>query len=162
MLVLIDRLSEFCGRLAAWMFFAIGGMIVYEVVTRYVFLSPTIWAEELSRFTQIWATYLAAGYALKNHHLIVIDLLISRLGATARRVTDAASLAFVAMFCVVAIYYGTATVAESIEVGRATSTMMAVPRWMTESAIPIGFSILLAQCLAQLIRLFAVSPAEVE
>ncbi len=162
MLEFTDRLSDFCGRLAAWMFFAIGGMIVYEVITRYVFLSPTIWAEELSRFTQIWATYLAAGYALKNRNLIVIDLFISRLGASARRLAEGAALVFVALFCVVAIYYGTAIVVESVVVGRATSTMMAVPRWMTESAIPIGFSILLLQCLAELARLFVVAPAEAE
>ncbi len=154
MLELVDRVSGFCGRLAAWMYFTIGGMIVYEVVTRYVFLSPTIWAEELSRFVQIWATYLAAAYVLKNRHLIVIDLFVSRLGAGLRRVADAAALAFVAMFCCVAIYYGTTIVIESVVVGRATSTMMAVPRWMTESAIPVGFSILLVQCIAQIARLF--------
>jgi len=154
MLELVDRVSGFCGRLAAWMYFTIGGMIVYEVVTRYVFLSPTIWAEELSRFVQIWATYLAAAYVLRNRNLIVIDLFVSRLGRGLRRVADAAALAFVAMFCCVAIYYGTTIVIESVVVGRATSTMMAVPRWMTESAIPIGFSILLVQCIAQIARLF--------
>lgn len=158
MLRLIDSVSDLCGRLAAWMFVAIGAMIFFEVVARYVFLSPTIWAEELSRFAQIWATYLAAGYILKNRHLITIDVVVSRLGPSARRRADAASLGLIALFSVVAIYYGATVTIESIEVGRATSTMLAVPRWMTESAVPIGFTILLAQCLAQLVRLFAVSP----
>ena len=160
MLELVDRVSGFCGRLAAWMYFAIGGMIVYEVVTRYVFLSPTIWAEELSRFVQIWATYLAAAYVLRNRNLIVIDLVVARLGPRWRRLTDAAALVFVAVFCVVAITYGSAIVAESVTVGRATSTMMAVPKWMTESAVPTGFAILLMQCLAQLARLFAAGDGE--
>ena len=78
MLAFIDRLSDLCGKLAAGLFFVIGGMITYEVIARYVFVSPTIWAEELSRFIQIWATYLAAAYVLRHRHLITIDMLTSR------------------------------------------------------------------------------------
>jgi TRAP-type C4-dicarboxylate transport system permease small subunit len=52
-----------------------------------------------------------------------------------------------------AIVYGTAIVAESVRMGRATATMLSVPNWMTESAIPLGFGILLLQCLAEMARL---------
>lgn len=160
MLGFIDRLSDICGRLAAALFFVIGGMITYEVIARYVFISPTIWAEELSRFIQIWATYLGAAYVLRHRHLIAIDLLTARLGPRWRRVTEAAGLVFIAVFCVVAIVYGTGIVAESVRLGRATATMLSVPQWMTESAIPIGFTILLVQCLAEFIRLFGGRPSE--
>lgn len=152
MLDIIDRLSGICGRITSAMFFLIGGMITYEVVARYVFLSPTVWAEEMSRFVQIWGTYLAAGYILRNRELIRIELLTNRLGKGLQRVLEAVSLLFIAVFCSVAIYYGIQIVAESVEIGRATSTMLSVPRWMTESAIPVGFSILLLQCIAEFIR----------
>ncbi|MBE0530226.1 MAG: TRAP transporter small permease [Rhodospirillales bacterium] len=155
MLAFIDRLSDICGKLAAAMFFVIGGMIAYEVVARYVFISPTIWAEELSRFIQIWATYLGAAYVLRHRHLIAIDLLTGRLGPTMRALSEALGLVFVAVFCGMAIVYGTGIVVESIQMGRATATMLSVPQWMTESAVPIGFSILLLQCLAELARIVA-------
>ncbi|MCG8512359.1 MAG: TRAP transporter small permease [Rhodospirillales bacterium] len=156
----IERLSEICGKLSAAMFFVVGGMITYEVVARYAFLAPTSWAEELSRFVQIWATYLAAAYVLKNRHLIRIDLLTSRLGPGWRRLFEAATIMFIGVFCLVAIYYGIGIVAESVEMGRATSTMLAVPRWMTESAIPIGFGILLLQCVAEMGRIIANKSGE--
>ena len=152
MLDIVDRLSGICGRITSILFFLIGGMITYEVVARYVFLSPTIWAEEMSRFVQIWGTYLAAGYVLRNRDLIKIELLTARLGKGTQRFLEAVSLVFIAGFCLVAIIYGVQIVAESIEMGRATSTMLAVPRWMTESAIPIGFTILLLQCIAEFAR----------
>ena len=152
MLEIIDRLSDFCGRITSALFFLIGGMITYEVAARYIFLSPTIWAEEMSRFVQIWGTYLAAGYILRHRELIRIELLTGRLRAGAQRVLEGVSLLFIAVFCCVAVYYGIQIVAESVEVGRATSTMLAVPRWMTESAIPVGFSILLLQCVVEFIR----------
>jgi len=155
MLRFIERLSDFCGKLAAVLFFAIGGMITFEVVARYVFLSPTSWSEEISRFAQIWATYLAAGSILRHRQLIRIELLLGRFGPKGRAALDGLTLAFIAVFCCIAIYYGAGIVIESVEVGRATSTMLSVPRWMTESAIPIGFGVLLLQCIAEFARLLA-------
>ena len=51
----IDAVSEFSGRLSAWMFFTIGLFITYEVVMRYVFTAPTVWVDEVSRIMQVWA-----------------------------------------------------------------------------------------------------------
>jgi len=154
MLAAIDRLSEWSGRFAAWMFFVIGVMVTYEVISRNVFIAPTVWAEEVSQFFQIWATYLAAGYIVKHRQLIVIEFFITRLSPTPRLFADIFALSIMAIFSFVAIFYGIDIVLESIEQGRNTSTILGVPKWMTESAIPIGFSILLLQILAQFIRLF--------
>jgi len=154
MLSAIDQLSEWSGRFAAWMFFAIGVMVSYEVVSRNLFIAPTVWAEEVSQFFQIWATYLAAGYIVKHRQLIVIEFFIIRLSPTPRLLADIFALSIMAIFSFVAVFYGIDIVLESIQQGRNTSTILGVPKWMTESAIPLGFSILLLQILAQFIRLF--------
>jgi C4-dicarboxylate transporter DctQ subunit len=146
----IDRMSDILGQVAAWMFFAVGGMITYEVVARYVFLAPTIWAEEMSRFFQIWATYLAAAYVLRHRQLIVIEILTPRLDERLRRLAQAAALIIMILFCAVAVFYGTQSMMESITVKRASSTMLSVPLWMTEIAIPLGFGTLMLQALAEL------------
>ena len=137
----IDRVSDALGRLAGWMYFAVGGMIVWEVAARYVFNAPTVWAEEMARFFQIWATYLAAATVLRHRGLIRVTLAIDRLGERARRIAELFSLAVIAAFC--------------LAVGRTSSTMLDVPSWMTEIAIPAGFSLLLLQCLAEIGRLLA-------
>ncbi len=153
MLKTIDRISDACGVLAAGLFFVIGGMISYEVVARYVFNAPTIWSEEMSRFAQIWATYLAAAYVLRHRGLIAITVLTERLGARGQRAAEAFSLLAILVFASVTIVYGAGIARESWEIGRATSTMLAVPKWMTESAIPVGVGLLAAQALVELIRL---------
>lgn len=135
------------------MFFAIGGIITYEVVARYFFVAPTIWAEEVSEFFQIWATYLGAAYVLRHRQLIRIEFAIDRLGPLGRRWADGFSLVFIAVFCLVAVYYGMEILLDSIAIGRSTSTMLSVPKWMTESAVPLGFSVLFLQCVVELARL---------
>jgi TRAP-type C4-dicarboxylate transport system permease small subunit len=150
---LIDRLGDRLGTLSAWMFFAVGGMIGYEVVARYVFNAPTIWAEELSRFFQLWATYLAAATLLRRRELIRITLPTGRLGDAGRRAAEVFGLLVIALFSAVAIWYGIAILRDSLALGRSTSTMLDVPQWMTELAVPFGFTLLLLQCLVEIVRL---------
>ena len=155
MLRAIDRISEACGHLAAWLFFAIGLMVSYEVVVRYVFNAPTDWTGEISQFCQIWATYLAAAFVLHNRDLIAIDFFTGRLGPRARRLADSLSLVLIALFCTAAVVLGGRIVLESVAQNRHTSTMLNVPRWMTEIAVPLGFALLLVQCGVEMIRLWA-------
>jgi C4-dicarboxylate transporter DctQ subunit len=151
---LIERISEFLGHLAAWMFFTVGAMITYEVIARYVFLAPTTWAEEISEFFQIWATYLAAAYVLKHNDLIRITFLLDRAKPGIRRLLESISLLAVAVFCLVAIWYGMEILLESIEQNRHTATILGVPKWATESAIPLGALMLLMQAVVHFVRLF--------
>ncbi len=152
MFAAIDKISDTAGRLAGWMFFVIGIFIVYEVIARYVFLSPTIWSEEMSRFLQIWATYLAAAHVLRKRQLIAIDIIVHAGGPKLRRFCESLALLVISIFCLVAVYFGSGIVIDSIRIGRASSSMLAVPSWLTELAVPIGFGLLLIQALVELIR----------
>jgi len=160
MLQFIDRISSICARLSAWLFFIIGGIIVFEVVARYVFLSPTVWGEEMSRFLQIWATYLAAAYVLHKRKLIAIDVVVTKMAPGLQKILESCALIVIMVFCLVACIYGIEIAAESIRVGRATSTMLAVPSWMTEIAIPIGFGLMFLQALAELFRTITGTAAD--
>lgn len=158
MLKFIDRLNDAFGWIAAAAFVAVGAMISYEVVMRYVFLAPTIWAEELSRFLQIWATYIAAATVLRHRQLIAITVVVERLGPRGRKLAEAFSLVCILLFCAVAVWYGLVIMADSLRLGRSTPTMLSVPQWMTELAIPLGFTLLGLQALAELIRLPKAPP----
>lgn len=155
---LIDGLSDLCGRLAAVLFVLIGCMITYEVVMRYAFFAPTTWAEEMSRFFQIWAVYIAAAFILRHRHLIVITVVVDRLPRAGRLAAELFALAWIAVFSAVALWYGAITVAESIAVGRNTATMLSVPQWMTEIAIPLGFGLLLLQSCLEAVRILRQGP----
>ncbi len=149
----ISLLSDFSGRFAAWMFVALGLIITYEVAMRYVFTAPTIWAEEIARLIQLWATYLAAAYALKTRQLIRVTVLADLLGPKARYFADAFGLLVIIAFSVWATWFGALIVFDSIEIGRASSTMLSLPSWIPELAIPVGFALLIPQALEQLFTL---------
>jgi TRAP-type C4-dicarboxylate transport system permease small subunit len=55
-----DRLIVAMAYLAGLLIIGMSLWISYEVVARYVFLRPTIWAADLSEYTLLWSTFLAA------------------------------------------------------------------------------------------------------
>ncbi len=153
----IDRVSEFAGKLAAWLFFAVGFFITYEVFMRHVFIMPTIWVDEVSRIIQIWAAYLAAGFALKHRQMVVIDLIFREEGTPIRKWLDSFALLLVIVFSAVAVYYGFELWLKSTLRGHTTDTYLALPKWFTQASIWVGFGLLLLQAAAETIKIW--SPA---
>ena len=150
----IDALSETLGTLAAWLFFITGLMISYEVVARYLFNAPTIWAAELSQMLLLWATYLGISRLLRRDQHIRINALETLLPASAKRWLHVFSLLFISLLCLLVVYYGALIFWDSFERGRSTGTMLNIPNWWTEIVIPLGFSLLFLQTLVQLYRQF--------
>ncbi len=146
----IHRLAD----LAAWLYFLVGVMLTYEVVARYFFNAPTIWAEELSRLAQVWATWLAAAWTLRSRRLIAVGLVYQRLPLLARRLAATFTLLFIGCFSAITLYYGLRIVAESVRLGRKTATMLDMPLWVAEIAVPIGVGLLLIQSIVELVRLW--------
>ncbi len=151
---LIDAISEFSGRLAAWAFVAVGFFITYEIVMRYVFIRPTIWVDEVSRITQIWAAYLAAGFALKHREMIVIDVAFRKEGTLLRRLVDSFALLVIAAFCVVTVWYGVQIWWASTIRGHTTDSYLAVPKWFTQASIWVGFGLLGLQTVAEMVKIW--------
>lgn len=146
------------------MLFGIGLIITYEVVMRKVFNSPTIWVDELSRFGMIWAIYLAAAHILKRRELITVELFTVSMSKNKLKFFELFALCIIVFFSGIAAYHGAQMVIESVEMGRRTSSMLGVPKWMTESAIPVGFGLLCLQAVVEIIKLLkggeVVGPAE--
>ena len=154
MIKLIDSVSEFTGKLAAWMFFAIGLFVTYEVVMRYVFTLPTIWVDEVSRILQIWATFLAAAFVLKHRDMILIEVAFKEPTTLARRLVETFALLTILLFCCVACWYGFELWLKATRLGHTTDTFLATPKWITHASIWVGLGLLLVQALAEIARIW--------
>ncbi|MCZ4287716.1 TRAP transporter small permease [Hoeflea alexandrii] len=146
---MFSKLTGYFAIVASALFVAIGVMISYEVVMRYVFLAPTSWTEEMARFFLIWAVYMSAAHLLHKRELISITVIQDKMSPRWRLASEFLTLIWIAAFSVVAVYYGVVTVNESVQIGRKTASMLSVPQWLTEISIPIGFALLFIQCLVE-------------
>ena len=148
----MDKIIKYSGYLASALFISIGFIISYEVISRYVFNAPTIWVNEISRFLQIWATYLALTYSFHKKDFIRITVLYDKIGDRGKKILDFISTIFIIFFSVFVVYYGWLIAYDSLEVGRTSSTILDLPSFITELAIPLCFGFLLLRVLIEFIK----------
>ena len=147
-----DKIVKYSGYLASALFIAIGFIVSYEVIMRYLFNSPTIWVNEVSRFLQIWATYLALTYSFHKQDFIRITVVYDRLNETGKKILDFISFIFIIIFSCFVVYYGWLIAYDSLKVGRTSSTILDVPSFLTELAIPLCFAFLVIRVILEAIR----------
>ena len=156
MIRIIDNLSEYAGRLSAWMFFAVGLFICYEVFMRHVFIAPTIWVDEVARIMQIWAAYLAGAFALKHREMIVIDMAFRDTESTARKIVECFSLIVIVIFCCVAVWYGFELWLRATLRGHTTDSYLGTPKWLSDASIWVGFGLLGLQAIAEIVKVWTI------
>ncbi len=156
----VDWVAEACGQIGYVMVIAIGLMLTYEVIARYVFLAPTQWTQDIAVTLQIWFTYLGMALALKQRQMIRITAFLAIAPLWMRYLMETLALVVIAAFSAVATVKGFDMFMDSIQMGRRQPTMLALPNWIAEIPIVIGFGLLFIQACADLIRLpFGPSPS---
>ena len=146
-----NKLVIYSGYLASALFIAIGFIVSYEVIMRYLFNSPTIWVNEVSRFLQIWATYLALTYSFHKQDFIRITVIYDRLNENGKKILDFISFIFILIFSSFVVYFGWLIAYDSLKVGRTSSTILDVPSFLTELAIPLCFAFLVLRVILEII-----------
>lgn len=148
----VDRISGRLATVSAWLFFAIGLMLGWEVVARYVFTAPTIWAEELSRLLLVWGTFAGAAALVHRREHIRITILTDVLPQRARTSLEVFSLLVIAVFGTAVAIYGFDIAFDSFSRGRTTGSMFNIELAWSQAAIPIGGALLALQSLAEALR----------
>jgi TRAP-type transport system small permease protein len=83
---LIDLYCRFLDGVIALLLAIMVVLVFGNVVLRYAFNSGITVSEEMSRWAFVWLTFLGAIVALKEHHHLGSDMLVSRLGVTGKKV----------------------------------------------------------------------------
>lgn len=143
----MGRIAFVISAVASVLLFAIGAMLTYEVVARYFFNAPTIWAEELSRLAMIWAVFLGSAVLMRSGDHIRVTILVERLPQPLRVVADISSLIFVAVISGLVAWRGVPIAWDSFERGRTVGSMLDLPSWWSQASIPIGFALMAVQAL---------------
>ena len=147
-----DRLIDALALLAA---LSIGCMCVwvsYEVVMRYLFTRPTIWTVDLSEYTLLWSTFLAAPWVLKREGHVTIDLLVNVLNQAMRRRLGIVVSLIGAAIC--AVYAGSTaqSVIEFYERDLIIRHDWEIKQYIPYIAIPVGGTLLTIEFLRRAYR----------
>ena len=106
----LDRLSIFFGRVTMMLIVLLTSVMMYEVIMRYVFEQPTLWANELSLWIAGFVFLIAGLYAMQQRSHIRIFLLYDVVPRWMQRIFDVLSTSLIVLFAAAMVYgsYGEA------------------------------------------------------
>jgi TRAP-type mannitol/chloroaromatic compound transport system permease small subunit len=91
---IIDTISIWTGKAVGWAIFPMIFSLVYEVVARYFFNAPTIWANDLSTILYGAFFMLGSSYALQRQQHIRTDWLYEKWSVRTRGIVDSVCYIF--------------------------------------------------------------------
>ena len=151
----IDSLTEVCGKLTAWLVLALVLLVGYDVFMRYVFNSGSIALQELEWHLFSIIFLIGAAYTLKHDEHVRLDLLYKSrfLSDRHRDWIDAIGAILILLpFCLLIIVSAWPFVSQAYIHNEASPDPGGLPaRWLIKTMIPVGFSLLLLQGIAEAI-----------
>ena len=153
-IIAIDTFSLWTGHVVSWLALPLMAVMVYEVVARYAFTAPTVWAYDMSRFLYGALFILGSAYALSKGVHIRSDFLYRGWSVRTQGRVDTA-LYLVCYFPAMLTFMYVSTRWAWQAVDRAERGMDTA--WMpllgpVKSCLPIGIAFLLLQGFSELLK----------
>ncbi|MDB9744449.1 TRAP transporter small permease subunit [Pelagibacteraceae bacterium] len=150
----IDKSSKWIGNVVCWITMPLMFAMVYEVLARKLFLAPTMWAYDMSRFFYGALFMLGAGYALSKGVHIRADFLYRNFKVKTQGLIDFwLYLLFYFPGLLAFFYMTTIFVVESIQRGEKGMDTAWMPyMWPIKSCLWFGILFLLIQGISELFK----------
>ena len=159
----MEKYYTILSKVCAWTLFAMTILGALNAILRYS-----------SRFTgQVWSSnaflegqwylfsglfLLGAGYTLYKDKHVRVDVLYSRLSkAGQNRINLIGTVVFAIPFCLLGLWSSVDFVYNSWSISEVSPDAGGLPRYPVKTLIPIGFLLLLFQCLVWLKELWSTS-----
>lgn len=150
----LEAVTSFVGGTAALLVVPLVFFTVWEVISRYVFGAPTIWAFELG-YTLMGMHFLLGGaLALKTQTHVRIDLIYARLSDAGRAWIDLTLYVFfvIPAMVMIVIHFGDHTFASYMSGETTGQSAWNPPIWPFRTVIVASFVILTGQMIAECLK----------
>ncbi|WP_299870014.1 TRAP transporter small permease subunit [uncultured Hoeflea sp.] len=160
---LIDRINEFFGRNVAWLVLAAVLISAGNAISRKAFdLSSNAWLEvQWYLFGAVFM--LAAGYTLRRNEHVRIDVIAGNFSKRTRDWIDlVCHFIFLLPFCFMMTYLAWPFFWRSFESGEMSSNAGGLIIWPAKASILLGFLLLTAQAVSEIIKRIAIIRGDME
>lgn len=146
----IDRLNEWIGRIFSFLLFPLLTVSFYEVVARYVFNRPTIWAAQILSILFVTLVVLGGGHVLRHDGHIRMDVLYSRWSHRARAISDISTFLVFLLFTGLLAWQALDMAWTSVSIKETSWTAFKGPIYPKKIALALGAILLTLQGIVKL------------
>jgi C4-dicarboxylate transporter DctQ subunit len=155
----IAKLLDLSGILAGILIAVIGIISTWGVISRYFFL-PSHWIEPYSIYLFIASSFLGAAYAMKRGEHINVDILISTLSNTARKIVNIFTSTIALVFFIYLTWRSTVMVIDAYKAKTTDLTLLEIPLWFPQSFVLLGAFLMCLSLIWHMINILLVTAVE--
>jgi TRAP-type mannitol/chloroaromatic compound transport system permease small subunit len=144
----IASLNTLLGKIASYSLIIMMLILSYEVIARYFFNSPTIWAHELSGFFFAFYLALTGPWVLLRKEHVAVDIIYTRYSEKKQNAADIVSNLIAIFFFVMVFYLGMKNALYSLSINQTSYTVWGPPLWPVKFLIPLSAAFFILQALA--------------
>lgn len=152
----IDTLNEWVGKIGQWLALFLVLNIAQEVIMRYVFNRPSMWAYETSMMLGGALYALGYAYAQRLRAHVRVDVVYIHLSPRGKAIIDAVCGVFIFLPVIIFMTYTSWvwTIKAWVIQEKMVETYWYPPAYPLRTVVSLGFAFLFLQGLAQLFRDF--------
>ncbi|WP_323838026.1 TRAP transporter small permease [Photorhabdus africana] len=127
--------------------------VTWQVVSRYVFGTPSTVTDELARYLFMWVAMIGAAYTTGQHRHLAIDLLTMKLKGIGKNSVGLVIQAAIVLFAsIVLVYGGSVLVISTLETGQITPAL-GLPMGYVYLCLPISGVLMICYVLVDIVAL---------
>lgn len=149
-----EKIAKWSGILTRWLALALSLVVIFEVISRYLFNRPTIWAFDTAMMLTSTMFLMGGAFVLMEGKHIRVDILFNAFPLKFRTVIDLVFyLIFFFPYTIVMIVYGWTAFEWSWAAREISNTSQwGEPIYLWKAILPLAFFLLFLQGIAEFIR----------
>ncbi len=148
----VDKMNDRMGKVVSFLVYPIMLVLVYEVVMRYAFNKPTIWAHETSCMLYGAHFVLGGAYALRHDAFVNVEVLYMRFSKRTKAIVDLITWTMFYVFVGALLWRSVPWAWKSLSVLEYSSSTWGPPVWTVKLTIPFAAFFMLLQGMRKTIK----------
>jgi len=149
---MVDRVSTLIGKAVSLLIPVVVILIAIDVILRYAFHMPTIWAGETATLIFGVSWTMAGAFALSKGKMVRMEVFFARLSRKNQAIVNLITAPVFLVFAVTILWQGSKFFLISAKYLEHSPSLWAPPVYPIKLFIPIGAFLLLIQGLANYLR----------
>lgn len=147
----IDRINERVGKAVSYLVVPLSLIVVFEVIMRYIFDAPTLWAWDVNMYLGGLMTILGAGYAHLYKSHVSVEFFLERWSPRKKVLLELILSPLIILPLAILAWYGFEAAWQSVKINEHYSSLWEPPIYPLRIAIPIGAVLFLLQAVSRFI-----------
>ncbi len=155
-----EAVNTAVGKCAMYLLFAMGGVLLFESVSRTIFDLPHIWTVEIAQFIMAAYYLLGGGYSMIIDGHVRMDLLYGRWSRQRRAIADLITGPILIFYLVVLLIGSLSSLEYAIEYNQVNYTPWGPPLTPIKIIMTLGIFLMLLQAIAEWFKDLATARGE--